>query len=164
MRVLTEFFAPGVPKPGGSKKAFLHPHTGRIIVTEDSNNKPWRNTVATFALQAYPDKPVSVPLALDVTFYMPRPKHHSGVKGIKPGAPRWPTTKPDATKLIRALEDALTGILWVDDALIVGQVARKLYAEDGRVGARVIVFELEDRDRGPEQLTMATLFEERANA
>jgi len=26
------------------------------------------------------------------------------------------------------------------------------------------VFELEDRDRGPEQLTMATLFEERAHA
>jgi hypothetical protein len=38
-----------------------------------------------------------------------------------------PAVKPDLDKCIRALNDALTGILWVDDGQVVGVSAKKLY-------------------------------------
>jgi hypothetical protein len=44
----------GDAKPGGSKKAFAHPQTGRIIVVEDSKNKPWRQEVANAGLGVVP--------------------------------------------------------------------------------------------------------------
>jgi hypothetical protein len=46
------FFVPGIPAPGGSKKAFHHAKPGKIIVKDAcKRNKPWRDTVASFALE-----------------------------------------------------------------------------------------------------------------
>jgi Holliday junction resolvase RusA-like endonuclease len=39
-----------------------------------------------------------------------------------------PVVMPDATKLLRGLEDALTGVVWHDDAQIVSQHVEKRYA------------------------------------
>ena len=53
----------------------------------------------------------------------------------------YPITKPDATKMLRAVEDAMTGIAWLDDAQIVRQVVTKRYAEcDQKPGANVTVY------------------------
>ena len=67
-------------------------------------------------------------------------------------APAWPTVKPDATKLWRSTEDGLTGVLWRDDARIVCQLVRKVYAEDGRTGAAVKVWTLERSESGREEV------------
>lgn len=72
------------------------------------------------------------PLALVVDFYVPRPKAHIGAKGVKPSAPHYPTTRPDITKLLRAVEDAMSGIVYRDDAQIVHQQAMKRYGEPAR--------------------------------
>jgi Holliday junction resolvase RusA-like endonuclease len=40
-----------------------------------------------------------------------------------------PTVKPDLTKLLRAVEDALTGVVWRDDSQIIHQVVNKEYAD-----------------------------------
>ena len=137
-----KFFVPGLPQPGGSKKGFYNPKTGRVVVVEDAKkNKPWREDVKGFALDAYSGLPLACPLSLEVMFYLPRPKRHFGsgrnADRLKPSAPPYPTVKPDCTKLLRALEDALTGVLYQDDVLIVSQVVGKRYAEDGRIGASV---------------------------
>lgn len=131
------FFVPGVPAPGGSKKGFLHPHTKRIVITDDSKrNGPWRAVVSLAARVAMAGSPpLDGPLVITVRFFMPRPKGHYGKKGLKVTAPSRPTTRPDATKLFRALEDACTGILWTDDSLIVEQHISKWYGE--QAGAEI---------------------------
>jgi Holliday junction resolvase RusA-like endonuclease len=68
-------------------------------------------------------------LRLEVIFVMPRPKNHYGRRGLKPKAPFWHNCRPDCGKLVRALEDALTGTIWKDDAQVVQVIASKIYGE-----------------------------------
>ncbi len=52
-------------------------------------------------------------------------------------APFYPTTKPDASKLVRALEDGLNGVLWRDDSQVAEIVAVKYYGEPARAEVRI---------------------------
>jgi Holliday junction resolvase RusA-like endonuclease len=137
------FFVPGVPAPGGSKRAALIPKRGGgfvlnkngrplIGVRDDcERNKDWRAVVAHAAAAMAGRAPFDGPTAVGVTFVLRRPKGHFGsgrnAAVLRGAAPEYPTTKPDATKLFRALEDACTGIVWADDALIVDQHVCKTY-------------------------------------
>lgn len=125
---------PGLPIPGGSKKAFAHAKTGKIVVTDDSGKRgrDWRSCVAAHAVVAMAGRdPLTGPLKVTFAFNMPRPGGHYGTgknaSRLKPSAPSWPATRPDATKLVRSAEDACTGIVWRDDAQIVEQVAYKVF-------------------------------------
>jgi Holliday junction resolvase RusA-like endonuclease len=107
----------GKAEPGGSKKAF--PETG-----------PWKKQVAEVAatLMAGRD-PFAGPLFLTLTVFVERPQSHLNRSGVKRSAPRYPAKRPDCTKLLRPIEDALTGIVWGDDAQIVEQLVRKRWGE-----------------------------------
>ena len=52
-----------------------------------------------------------------------------------------PTTKPDTSNMVKAIEDAMNGVAFVDDAQIVRLFATKLYAEVPGVDVRVEAFE-----------------------
>jgi crossover junction endodeoxyribonuclease RusA len=126
------FFVPGIPRPGGSKKGFLHRHTKRIIITDDAKgNREWKQSVALFASQAFKGEPLTGPLEAVVTFFLPRPKSHYRTGrhcvGLKPGSPIYHTNKPDATKLWRSTEDAMAGIIFADDSSIAMQTVTKVY-------------------------------------
>jgi len=122
------------PATAGSKRAFHSKKTGKTWITDDcKRGKEWRATVRAAAeRQRITRKLYDGPLWLSVDFYLSRPKNHYRTgkfsDQLKPSAPKWPTKKPDATKLLRAIEDALTGVLWVDDAQIVTQLVTKSYA------------------------------------
>lgn len=134
------FVVYGQPRPGGSKKAFVNPKTGKAVIVDDSGaaGKSWRQEVATAGRVAVgPDAPLLLgALAVEFTFYRPRPKGHYGSGAnawvLKASAPPAPITRPDALKLARAVEDALTGILWKDDAQIVQETLRKVWGEPER--------------------------------
>ena len=49
------------------------------------------------------------------------------------------TTKPDIDKLVRAINDALTGILFHDDSQVVGITCIKDYDDERRPGAYICV-------------------------
>jgi crossover junction endodeoxyribonuclease RusA len=135
-----EFFVPGVPAPGGSKR---HIGGGRII--EDcKRTKGWRACVALAAMQAG-CKPMEGPLSIRVAFCMPRPKGHYKRDGtLKPSAPKYPTVKPDTTKLMRSTEDALKGICWMDDSQVCFQMAYKEYTRRGETpGAEIKIIRLD---------------------
>lgn len=136
------FYVPGIPAPGGSKKFVgLSKKTGRAILVDDAGkrNKDWRSAVAWAGKSAMQGRPLlDGPLKARFEFIMPRPKNHFGAKGLKPSAPAWPTVKPDALKLTRSSEDALTGIVWTDDAQIVKEEIEKRYAAPGEASGAVI--------------------------
>jgi len=105
------------------------------------------DSVRAAAIEAMGDRPLfSGPVALWVCFHMPRPKSHFNGKGeIKKSAPLHCPKRPDTTKLVRALEDALKGVVWHDDAQVVQISAGKFYTRAGdgfRPNASVHVVEL----------------------
>jgi crossover junction endodeoxyribonuclease RusA len=118
------FIVPGEAQPAGSKRAFVIPGTNRASVTDaNPKAKGYKQTAALFASQAMAAgrlQPFEGPLILTVAFYRRRPKS----QGVRTP---YPTGKPDATKLLRGLEDALTGICWADDSQVVCQYVEKRY-------------------------------------
>lgn len=126
------FVVRGEAIPQGSTRAFTNRKTGRPIITNDNKRtKPWRNTIAEEARDSIGDLGVlqgAVRLRIDIT--RARPKGHYGKRGLLPSAPRWPTTKPDIDKLERAILDALTGIVYRDDAQVVSLHTTTVYQDD----------------------------------
>jgi Holliday junction resolvase RusA-like endonuclease len=112
--------------PQGSKNAYIHRHTGRIVQVESVKGlKTARQSLS--AILAYeakrhawviPDK--SIPVSIEMTFYYERGKtvtreHH--------------TVKPDGDKAQRYLWDAITQAIniWVDDAQVTDWIGHKKY-------------------------------------
>jgi Holliday junction resolvase RusA-like endonuclease len=129
----------GQPAPAGSKTPG-RAKDGRLFVRDSSGQRgtEWRRQVAQVAGETMAGgELVEGPLVLQLVFHVPRPKGHYGKRGLRPSAPAHPTTKPDVTKLVRAVEDALTGIVWRDDAQVVKQVACKKYGEPARCSVTV---------------------------
>ena len=135
-----EFFVQGEAKPAGSKNGFAlkkgGAYTGRVVITDASGapGKAWRESVKIEARKAYRAAPLEgVPIAVWAIFYRARPKSHfrtgknAGV--LKANAPKFPLPMPDLTKTFRAVEDACTGIIWKDDALVVAQQVQKKYCD-----------------------------------
>jgi len=120
----------GKPQPAGSKTAGRR-KDGRMFVRDSAKRSaPWKDQVADTAGKAVNGSGLlDGPLELSVIFTVPRPKGHYGARGLRPSAPEHPTTRPDVTKLLRAVEDACTSIVWRDDAQIVAQHAVKRYGE-----------------------------------
>ncbi len=142
-----DFFVPGKPEPGGSKTAFYNRKIGRALMVDANKNVgAWKQTVKVFAMKAYAGVPFIGPLNVECTFHVQRPAGHYGTgknaDSVKPSAPTYPVVKPDATKLWRSTEDALTGILWRDDAQIVDQLICKRYGDNP--GAYIIVRTLDE--------------------
>ena len=140
------FTVHGVPQPAGSKRAFVTPKTGRIVVVDDAKgSRPWKNRVAAAAAEAMDGPPLSGPVELLLTFSVTRPRGHYGVGRnsdiVKPSAPVFPTVRPDITKLVRAAEDAMTGIVWKDDAQVIAQHADKRYGPSPHVTVEVLSLE-----------------------
>ena len=63
------------------------------------------------------------PVHLAMIFYLPRGKTVIRAE---------PTTRPDLSKLVRAVEDALTGVIYADDAQVVSEYTEKHYADNPR--------------------------------
>ncbi len=130
----------GSAQPAGSKRAFVV--NGRAHVTDDAKgSRPWKQRVAQAAGESYGGELLSGPLSVEMTFYQPRPKGHYGTgrnaEMVKASAPARPTTRPDVLKLARAVEDALSGVVYRDDSQIVDEHLHKRYGEPARCAIRV---------------------------
>ena len=104
--------------------------------------KPWRILVAQAAAELGAPL-IRGPVSVSMVFLFTRPKGHYGKRGLKPSAPRWHSVKPDGSKLLRSTEDALSGVLFEDDARIVSSTFQKRYCVgDELPGAIVTIIPL----------------------
>lgn len=133
----------GTPATAGSKRGFpIKRKDGTIgvaMVDDSKNGKNWRADVKTAATTAMSEARLRLfdgPVRLELTFVRSRPKSHfrTGRNShlLRSGAPHYPDTRPDLTKMLRAVEDALKGIVWRDDGQVVGQSNWKQYGEAER--------------------------------
>lgn len=112
----------GLPAPQGSKR-----HVGNGVMIESSNKvKPWRQDVKFAALdvtRVIPGwLPLDGPLVASMVFTFARNKGHyrtgRNAHLLKDTAPDRHSSTPDLSKLVRSTEDALTGVVWKDDARV----------------------------------------------
>jgi crossover junction endodeoxyribonuclease RusA len=118
----------GEPASQGSHSV-IH---GRIVQVNSAKHKRWRNAVAFAALDLITDgwQLLDEPLELSVIFYLPRPKTATR---------EFPAVMPDVDKLLRAVFDSLSGVIYLDDSRIIRATAQKLYADDRGPGAVIRV-------------------------
>lgn len=139
------FDVAGLPVPQGNLRAGLIAGRARLIHSGPKFGPlhAWREAIATEARRAIeweqlgggrPGPVVMLGNSVEVraTFRLPRPLGHSGARGLRPSAPAFPGRKPDLDKLGRALLDALTGVVFLDDAQVVDLIVRKRYADPGQ--------------------------------
>ena len=126
------------PEPQGSMKAFMPKGAKFPIVTSDNKNlKSFRQEVSKAALLARSKFGFNdiiytkhEPVYVAFKFFFQRP----------PSIPKkriLHVVRPDLSKLIRAAEDSLTGIIYLDDSQIVGESATKAYGDPERVEIKV---------------------------
>lgn len=159
---LLTFTVLGKCEPQGSATAFV-PTTkngqpirregGSIVVNITSDNpalKKWRGEIEKAARRAWGARPPieEESLYVEVCFFLKRPEGHwrSGRNAhlLKDDAPAHPITIPDVDKLLRAILDGMSGVVYKDDALVTKAPPEKRYAvpsegNDGR-GVRVMVY------------------------
>ena len=153
MRTVT-FEVIGIPRPQGSIRAYTPKGWTRPILKHDNpETKGWKQLVAEQA-QAVAVEVFEGPITIALRFYLPRPQ----------SLPRKVThhvKKPDLDKLVRCVNDALTGVLYRDDSQIVDLFAAKVYVT-GLLSPRALITVTEASPAAT--LTATSLFPEESHA
>lgn len=141
------FIADGIPKGQPRARAFAMKgkggkYTARMY--DAGTAEGWKQAVVVAGDTCKPKSPITVPVELELSFYMPRP-----LRLKKPNSPHDPipfVSKPDADNLAKAVMDAMTVAgWWVDDCQVVELSVRKSYSYlNGRSGVAVRVTEIVD--------------------
>jgi len=137
---MIRFWVEGTPKAQPrSRRSFMR--HGAPLVFDPGTAEGWKGEIALAARELRPAAPHDGPVELVLHFFMPRPKSHSGAKGLKPTAPHEHTSKPDFDNLAKAVCDALTRLgFWRDDGQVWRSMVEKVYVPAGqRVGLEIIV-------------------------
>lgn len=134
---MIEFNVPGLAAPQGSKRA-IRLRSGRVALVESSAKvKPYRAVFALAARQAWTEPPADDAVAVELLFRFPRPKSHYTSTGmLRSSAPRAPG-RPDLDKLCRAALDAMTGVVYVDDAQVAILSAAKEWGDTAETCVKV---------------------------
>ena len=112
-----------------------HRHIGKFVRVYDPSSKDKKQFAAKIS-KKWKKKPLKGNIVLFLTYYMPRPKKHYRTgkfsNQLRKDAPEYHSVKPDIDNLIKHTMDACTNVLWKDDCIVVGVVAKKLYGEKPR--------------------------------
>lgn len=124
----------------------------RIVDQSGQSLQDWRQRIAHEAQVKRPEDWISdseSAYVVDIYFTLDRPS----------SVPEWkrlaPTVKPDIDKTARAVLDALTGILWVDDCQVTDMRIVKQYVVEGtgqRTGAEIYVVRLDNTAPKPKKV------------
>jgi len=115
----------------GSIRAFQPKGMTRPVLTSTSKGlKAWESDIRGELQVVMAKAPQSdllalfdAPVAVGLRFHIAKPR--------RPKNKHYPTAKPDIDKLARAAVDALSSVVFRDDAQVVALQVRKVYAEAG---------------------------------
>jgi len=146
-----EVFVPGTPIQQGSMKAFPIRRSNGSLGVSMVHNKgnlltAWREHIRMALIEKYPGEldgtqtdggyfKQYTPVVLEVTFYLAKPKSN---KLREPS-----NKKADLDKLVRAVDDALSGLVFYDDSQVVEINALKQWAtEETPEGVYICVYKV----------------------
>lgn len=170
MKPLVKFTAWGKPLPKGRMQGFVpvdrrgNPYrreSGSIMVniTDAGGARltAWVAQIRQAAGQAYGGGVLrSTPVHVSAVFKFQRPKSHYGTgrnaSVLKPSAPEHLVSKGavygDGDKLVRAVFDAMIGVMYVDDGQVVSHDARRIWTTEQSCVV-VEVFEVDEASDNP---------------
>lgn len=134
-------WVPGNPRPKGSismgAKAYFdkgkQKWRAKPFIIEDKKLTAWEKAIAGAAFNWWPHSRLQGPVRVVLQFIFQRPGYHyrSGkfshlLKDSYIGAPH--VTYPDGDKCSRAVHDALTGVVYMDDKQVISSDWTKAYA------------------------------------
>lgn len=128
-----QFSVHGEAKAKGSATSFYSAKQGRTFSHQATSTVEWGRQVKYQAQEAVKDMPTLMegPLVVSIDFLLPKPASAPKKKEI------FPVKRPDLDKLIRAVLDGMTGILYRDDSQVVSIFARKTYDPKPRADIKV---------------------------
>ncbi len=150
--LIAEFTVVGTPVPQGSARAFAGKGkaAGRAFLTNDPTGSisKWRGDIKGAFERGLPEpddfEPVDHAVSMRLAFRIARQKSHflpitrsRLAPELRLDAPEWVVGGADLDKLVRAVLDALTGVVYVDDCQVVVIGATKQFGDRPGVDVRV---------------------------
>ena len=126
----------GDPVAKGRARVFRDKARNTRAVTPEKTRK-WEDSIKLQAIEQMRGKQmIEGAIGLTLHFYRSRPKSLA--------KKRWhtamPTTRPDLDNYIKAVKDALNGIVWRDDSQIITLIASKYYGDRSGVLVEIAEF------------------------
>ena len=140
-----KFEIPG--SPIGQRRPKFSTINGHAVAYDPEKSRNYKAYVKMLAVQAMKDNGFNMiegPCAVIINAFFEVPKSKSkkfreaALSGLE-----YPTKKPDLSNIIKGIEDALNGLAYKDDALIVRLGVTKLYSEVPRVEVTLIEWDRE---------------------
>lgn len=135
------FFVPGAPVGKGRPKVSSRDgEFARMYTPEKTAN--YESLIALAAQEAMDGNPlIAGPADVEISMFLPVPTSWSKKKQAAALQGQvYPTKKPDADNVIKAIFDGINGVVWVDDVQACDIVVRKRYAD--KPGVEVTVREI----------------------
>ena len=123
-----EFTVPGEPVAKGRARAFIR--AGKIGHYTPDKTANYESLVRLFASRAMGNKPLmteAVWLTVDAYFSIPRSwpvRKQQDAEVLKVRK----ISRPDLSNVVKGVEDALNGVVWVDDSQVIQILASKHYS------------------------------------
>ena len=134
---LLSFTIKAVPQPQLRPRVATvggHPH-----VYDPQSTRVFKRIVTKLAsAEMAGHEPITGPLKVAFTFY--RPVQQSLLKrefDKRAVGDELPVVKPDLSNYLKATEDALNGVVWVDDRAITTEVIKKRYSTTPRIMVKI---------------------------
>jgi len=124
------FSVPGLPVAQPRQRTRVVATGGRVFATnytpKDAPVQSFKAAIRLAASAVYHGAPLTGPLAMTLYCFFPRSKSITWKNKPMPRIPK--QGKPDVSNILKAVEDALNGLLYVDDAQLVRVVVEKWIA------------------------------------
>lgn len=135
------FTVPGQPQGKGRPRIGKVGKHARMFTPEKT--VAYESLVGLFASQAMQGKPlIAGPVSVSMMLVFGIPASWSKKKRTQAqNAEIWPTTKPDMDNVVKAVFDAINGVVWVDDVQVVNLAVSKSYGDQPAVHVAVMPME-----------------------